>query len=1016
MEFEILGPLRVRLDDGAREVPVQAQHGLLAVLLTSSNAPISDDRLIDELWGDDPPPSARHLLQVYASQLRGLLGELPDGPRVVRDGAGYTLRVGPDELDAGRFEAAVARARELQELDPEAADRALSDALALWHGEPFAGSRHSSPAVRTHAAHLERMHLEALQTWFDIRLRLGHHREVVPQLMTLAAQHPYDEAVHVQLTLALYRCGRQAEALATARSLESRLREDLAIEPTAGVRDLYRRILLQDPELGLEPPEPPSNLPRRLTSFIGRRRELQEATRLVEGSRLVTLTGPGGVGKTRLALEAAEQLRPRFPGGVWWIDLALVTDPGAIADELARVLGVAVAPAADAVAAVARALSRRRALLLIDNCEHLSTAVGRLVATLLEETTAPRVLATSRTPLHVQGEQLWTVPPLTVPDASASISGLSEADAVRLFVDRARAVEPSFGLDGDNAAAVVEVCERLDGLSLAIEMAAARLPILTPQETLQHLDERFAVLALPAVDTPARHATLEAAFDASHALLSEQERRTFERLSVFAGPFELDAATAVGLGEGRSSSGAVPVIASLVEASLVTAEREGEKTSYRLLETLREYGVLKLREHGGEDDARAAHADYHLDLAARAAATLGTPEFASWVVTLNRSYGDVRQALAWSLQHRPRATTLRAAPALREFWYRRADAREAARWTAAMLDGDLAAAPPHLLAETHNAAAFTANVTNEDLQGGLAHANEAVRLSREARYVPGLVFALWARSNILFALGDMEAMQTAAREALTVCDEQHDRWGRAGPLSNLGFASLFGGAPADARARFEEALPLYRELGDIGSCVLLALAPLSEAALRQTDLQAAEGYATEAVELAAGTGWQACALVRYAAVLIAEEELEAAEATTLRALHVALDAGLEIWFRIALRDLARIAADKRRFGDAATLLAASRRNMAAWGLDPAVYGPVEQRCRAALGDTEFDRLAIRGEAMNHDELTDLAHAGTDRGPPLHGDVVNGKTERVRTQPGTEVHARSMSSSRLPGSG
>ncbi len=297
MEFEVLGPLRVRSDDGGRELRVRAQHGLLAVLLTSPNVSISDDRLIDELWGDDPPASARHVLQVYASELRGILGQA-EGPRIVRDGNGYALRVLPDELDAERFAAAVARARELHELDPEGADRVLSEAMRLWRGAPFAGLRHPSPAVREQAAYLERLHLEALHTWTDVRLALGRHRELVPELTALVAEHPDDEALHAQLMLALYRCGRQAEALETARALQDRLRDDLGIELSPEVRDLYRRILLQAPELLLEPPEPPGNLLARLSSFVGRSHELQEVAELVEASRLVTLTGPGGIGKT----------------------------------------------------------------------------------------------------------------------------------------------------------------------------------------------------------------------------------------------------------------------------------------------------------------------------------------------------------------------------------------------------------------------------------------------------------------------------------------------------------------------------------------------------------------------------------------------------------------------------------------------------------------------------------------------------------------------------------------------
>ena len=976
MEFEVLGPLRVRSEDGASELGVRAQHGLLAVLLTSPNVAISDDRLIDELWGDDPPASARHLLQVYASQLRGLLGELPDGPRIVRDGNGYALRVQPDELDAERFAAAVARARELQELDPEDAERVLSEAMHIWRGAPFAGLRQPSPAVREQAAYLERLRLEALHSWIEVRLRLGRHRELVPELTALVAEHPYDEALHAQLMLALYRGGRQAEALATARALDSRLRDDLAIGLSPEVRDLHRRILLQAPELMLEPPEPPSNLPRRLTSFVGRSRELQEVIDLVEASRLVTLTGPGGIGKTRLAVEAAQRLRQRFPGGVWWIDLASVTDPGLVADEAARVLGLTVMPGQEVASAVARALSRRRALLLVDNCEHVAPAAAELAAAVVGGTAGPHVLATSRTPLRVEGEHLWTVPPLGLPVDEAPSTELVEFDAVRLFLERGSAVDSSFALDAGTAHAVVEICRRLDGLSLAIEMAAARLSVLTAHEIVRHLDERFALLELPTVGAPTRHRTLEAAMDASYVLLGGEERRVFERLSVFTGPFDLDAAAAVGLTDDGSSSRAVPLLGALVDASLLATERDGEETHYRLLETLREYAAARLREHRGEDDAQRAHADYHLGLAEKAGAVVGTPEFAPWMRPLSRNYAELRQALAWSLAHQDRAVTLRAAPALRERWYRRADAREAARWTALMLEGDLEAVPPRLLAEVHAAAGFAA-ITANDLQTARFQFETALRLFGGDEFTRGLSFALWGRCNVPLALGDLDAVQSSAHEALAVCDEHGDRWGRAAPLANLGFAALFSGRPGEARAPFEEALPLLRELGDLGGLVVLALAPLSEVALRQNDLQAAERYATEAVELAAGTGWQAVALVRYAAVLIEQDAPDAAAAAALQALGVARHAGLEIWFRQALRELARAAAAGDRYGDTALLLAASRRDNPVYGLDPTVYGPLEEHCRDALGDDEYERLAARGEALSHDELITLAGARSE---------------------------------------
>jgi non-specific serine/threonine protein kinase len=515
------------------------------------------------------------------------------------------------------------------------------------------------------------------------------------------------------------------------------------------------------------------------------------------------------------------------------------------------------------------------------------------------------------------------------------------------------------------------VCRRLDGLSLAIEMAAARLPVLSPKEIARHLDDRFALLELSAAGRLTRHRTLEAAIDASHALLSKRDQAMFERLSVFVGLFDLDAAGAVGLGRDAAPGEILASVTALVEASILTAQRDGDETRYRLLETLREYGLARLRRDGLENKVRQAHAEHYLDLAARAGAAIGTPEIAPWMARLSVAYAEVRQALTWSLAHQTRAMTLRAAPALRELWFRRGDVREAGRWTAQMLDGDLVAVPPGLLAEVHGAASYAELITN-DLATALSHAEQAIRLSHEAGSTQAMLHGLWVRASLALARGDFGALRRDSIEALDICDRDDDRWGQAGPLANLGFASLFGGGPlAEARARFEAALPLYRELGNLGSLVVTVLAPLSTTVLKQEDVPAAERYAMEAVELSSGTGWEACALVIYGEALTARGDLEAARAATVRGLGIALKAGLDNWFRMALRDIACIAVARGEIEDAALLLGASRRNMPAYGLDPTIYGPLEERCRERLGPDRLAQLAERGAGLTHDELIDV---------------------------------------------
>lgn len=762
--------------------------------------------------------------------------------------------------------------------------------------------------------------------------------------------------------LALYRSRRQAEALAVGRALQARLRADLGVEASTNVRDLYRRILFQDPGLEVDPPVPPDNLPLVLTSFVGRTRELQDVGDLVGASRLLTLTGPGGIGKTRLALEVARQEQPRFPGGVWWVDLALAADPDLAVAALADAIEVKAAPGSSLLDAVTQALRHRSALVLLDNCEHIHAAVARLVHAILRSTTAPRFLATSRIPLGVEGERVWEVPPLRLPAAR------------QLFVERGRLVRAGFALDPGSTPAAVEVCRRLDCLSLGIEMAAARLRTMTPQEIARHLDERFTLLGFGSTDRLTRHQTLRAAMDASYHLLTEAEQEAFDRISVFAGSFELAAASAVGR-PGAPPEEALTCLTALVDASMLRAQPSEAATRFRLLETLREYGLLHLRDRGEEHTARRAHAGHFLDLLARAADDVDTPGFAPWMARLRADALEVQQALAWSLAHAERARTATCSPALREYWFRTGDAAEAVRWTARMLEGDLTAVPLGALAEVHNAAGF-GSLLAMDVETAAAHMERAIHLAARGNRPQALAFGLWGRSHVRFAVGDLAGVRRAAEESMAVCERAGDRWGQARPLTALGYAHLFGGQLEEARAAFEAGVRLFRELGDTGNLIVSGLTPLSETARWQHDLVAAEQHALEGVELGTGKGgWLASALVQYAVVLNTLGECAPAEVAARRGLRVALDWGLQQWVGLALRELGRTAAGDGRPDEAARLLGAARRRVIAPAADPSIFGPAEELCRGTLGDQRVEELLAEGAGWTTDEIAELVAPG-----------------------------------------
>ncbi|HEX3686016.1 MAG TPA: BTAD domain-containing putative transcriptional regulator, partial [Gaiellaceae bacterium] len=635
VQFRILGPVEAVIDGGTAALGAPKQRGLLALLLVNRGRAVPAEALVDGLWGERPPASAMQSLQVYVHGLRRALGT----ERIETVGRGYRAVVAEDELDLVRFERLLERGRAALEAGrtDDAADD-LREALGVWRGPALADVPEETR--RGEAEPLDELRLTALELRYEAELGCGRHDAVLAELEALTAEEPYRERFLSQRMLALYRAGRQAEALEVYRDARRALSDELGLDPSPALQELERSILRQDPSLAA--PEPPTRstrpLPAPPTPLVGRRLELAAVSALYrnEGARLVTLTGPGGTGKTRLALAVAQALEPELRDGALFVNLAPVASPELLVPTIAEVLDVREGGARPLAEGVTEHLRERRMLLVLDNFEQLLAAapfVGELLAT------APRllVLATSRAPLRLAAEREYPVPPFDTPDAGLPFEALVNTDALRLFAARARAVDPGFELDTTSAPEVARVCARLDGLPLAIELAAARSKLLAPGEILERLERQPHILPPGPRDAPARQRTLSATISWSYDLLGPDERLTFARLGVFAGGCTLEAAEQV-------CETTVETLGVLVDNNLL--RRRGGR--FTMLVTVRAFALERLEE-AGDAQVRRRHAEWLTELAeTMAERTTAGDDAAVWLDRIQPEHDNIRAALAWA--------------------------------------------------------------------------------------------------------------------------------------------------------------------------------------------------------------------------------------------------------------------------------------------------------------------------------------------------------------------------------
>jgi predicted ATPase/class 3 adenylate cyclase len=1197
VEFAVLGPLEATRGGTPIALGAGRQRALLALLLIHANEVVPSERLIDELWGADPPGGAAHSLQVYVSGLRKALEpeRAPKTPAsvVVTRTPGYVVHVGDRALDRLYFEHLLGEGRQaLREGDPRGAARQLGEALGLWRGPALVDFAYEGFA-QAEAARLDELRIGALEDKIEAELALGRHGELIGELERAAHDDPLRERLWGQWMLALYRAGRQAEALRSFQKLRAHLGDELGIAPSPELVALEEAIVLQKPELDWQPPErvtssaahdlptgtvtfvftdiesstrlwdehpeamqdalvrhdailrdtieshrgqvvksmgdgmvavfadagdavgaavsaqrglsdepwsvtgplrarmglhtgeaqhrdgdyfglalnraarimsaghggqvlcsaatgalardtlpkgvglvdlgehrlrglsrpetifqvgqadlvgkfPPlrsldafmGNLPSPVSSFIGRERELAATTAALDEARTVTLTGVGGVGKTRLALQVAAAALSKFRDGAWWCELAPIRDRDGVTEAVAALFSVTARTAETVEEAVVEFLRHKELLLVLDNCEHLLEPVAHLVNTL--ERSCPRlvVLATSREGLGVDGERILPTPSLSAPSADAGPQRMMEADAVHLFVERAVAVAADFELSDENAAAVGQVCRRLDGVPLAIELAAARVPAMTPAELAERLDRRFQVLAGGRRGAVERHQTLRAAIDWSYDLLSESEQRLLARLAVFAGGCTLDAAEAVCGGDGIDRDVVFESLARLVAGSLVVAEDHGSQTRYRLLETIRQYGEERLGDAGEADTLRSRHAGHYAAFAEQAFGYLDGPEHAPWVARLSAEHDNLLAAWSWAIDADDVDTALRilcSVPRGHEGGYQLGLPGEAALTLSGATEHP---EYPLALAITAIDAASRGDVDAAEERGSRA-LDADKRLHPQAdSYVENLVCQ--ARADVAMTRG---AFADAVAFNAQAADIARANGKLAVASVNLAFAAWFctiAGNETGAVPLAVEALALARQ-ADMPYVLITALLVLGNA-LADTDPDQARACLDESLDRSAALGYENTNTLGLAFVLVSR--LDDAPATlgiagtTIRQLHWARQ---PVWLYGSLNVVARALVTTRPDA-AATIQGAARAitlqtietpvdskaNPTRPGPTPRTTGGLFVEVRrettgllaAALGEERLRQLRAEGESMDDDRaigytLDQIAKALTD---------------------------------------
>jgi predicted ATPase/DNA-binding SARP family transcriptional activator/DNA-binding CsgD family transcriptional regulator len=968
---------------------------LVKLLALAPGHRLHREQVMDLLWPDlGKRAASNNLRQALHSARQVLKPDSPDGSRYLssQDESLVLCPEGSLWVDVEAFEQAASTARSSRE------PAAYEAALDLYAGEFLPTDRYEEWAEQ-HRRRLREMNLSLLVGLARLHEEREDYEFAAETLRKLISEEPIREEAHVGLMRVYALSGIKGEALAQYGQLEEILAKELGTDPAASSRALREEIatgrfpLLETPSLGSAPKKPPgagkNNLPTPRTSFVGREREIVESKRELAMTRLLTLTGVGGSGKTRLALEVARDLVGAYPDGVWLVELAPLSEGKLVPQAVARTMRVREQPGRPLIDTLTEALHKKSTLLVLDNCEHLADSVAHLADTLLDLCSHLRVLSTSREPLKAEGEVLWRVSSLSVPDTTRlpAAGELMSYDAVRLFVERTRLRLSAFELTPHNATAVVEVCTKLEGIPLAIELAAARMDVLTAEQIAQRLDRALGLLT-GGREADRRHRTLRATLDWSFELLSEPERKLFCRLSVFAGGWTLEAAEAVGAGGGIEEGEVVELFLMLVDKSLVVSGAEEGGFRYGMLEPIRQYARERLDESGEAQAMERTHAEYFLALAEEAEPRLWESGDKAWFGRLEREHDNIRAALSWTLEYGEAELALRLSGALRWFWRARGYHGEGRRWLERALSEE-GRTSAEARAKALDGVGWLSS-EQHDIDRVQAAAEEGLELSEEAG-IGGVILADF--KNLLgeaaWLRGDYERAAELFEESLGLHREVRNNRGVVWSVCSLAVVSGERGDYERAKELYEEGIALSRKMGGalpLGDLLISA----GYVYLLEGDHERATALNEEAAELyrkRGSRGGLRYALDNLGWAALVREDHERARALHEESLVLCKEIGDKFIGSASLEGLACSAASRGEVQRAARLFGVAQALREAVGYhqmprERALGEPYLDAARSRLSEAEWEVEFAEGRNMGLEEAIEYAFSEEETTTPV----------------------------------